>query len=956
MVLLGALLSAAPARAQFAAVLERLDLTRPGLEQVRAAIEAGDAAKAAAELKGYFQRREEPFLITDRHSRPEPNASYDTGGAEKTLRREYAFVGKPATLTHEIDWNADPHKDVEWPIELNRHGTWVTLSRAYWHTHDEKYAEDLAYQVSDWLTKNPHVAAPQSGRWTWRTLECGIRLGGSWPEVFFRALDSEHFTPELVCAMLEGIWQQCDFLMRRHGGGNWLICEKSGLVTTGIVFPEFRDAETWLSSAWEVLTRELTSQVYPDGAQGELTPHYHSATLSSFRRAYDIAQRNGVEPPAAYRDNMERMYEYLMYVVKPDGYIPMFNDSDHGNMRGWMRDGASRFDRQDMLFVATGGEEGTAPAGPSHWFAWAGQAIMRSGWTSEDIYLAMDVGPYGLGHQHEDKLTIDVWGQGQEMIVDPGRYTYAGGKWRPYFVSTASHSTLLVDGKGQNRRRTPRSKWVIKQPLHNRWISNDDLDLAVGSYEDGYGEADLIHVREVLFVRPDYFVVSDLLLPGDDDPGEHEAMIQFQLARPGAQLDEATLAVHSVGPEANVLIHPASPENLRVTMHEGEEDPPRGWVGWSLHAAHKEAATLVQYSQPGQPTLGFDTVVLPYRGEAAPNLSVRRLPVRAAGAELARVQATALEIAGDGWRDLCYISHQAERRPARFADVSTDAEIAVVRFADGPEPEKVAFIGGTGVWLGSEARAPGGRADAAPRVELAANQIEVTSDEPTAFSLRYGYAAGGGFLFETPLTEPTTSATLKLHDPRRELGYVYEAVAHGPAGPRVVQRGTLLIPEPRAFDFEDGTLQEWAGPNAKLVAGFEDSSGALRVEEPPTTEAKYISVGRPHRLKTSDEFMVRFAYRAPVADGGTWFYTKVTLRDSAGLDWSAYFARQPSPEWQEVNLGIADFRGDTQETPEQGKAVPTGLKITRVSVTQRKDETAEPVAPCFELDDFRIGD
>ena len=54
-------------------------------------------------------------------------------------------------------------------------------------------------------------------------------------------------------------------------------------------------------------------------------------------------------------------------------------------------------------------------------------------------------------------------------------------------------------------------------------------------------------------------------------------------------------------------------------------------------------------------------------------------------------------------------------------------------------------------------------------VDLDAPDVTVRVDEPTVLRLRYGYAAGGGFLFETPPTEPLTSATLSIQDPRFEL-------------------------------------------------------------------------------------------------------------------------------------------------------------------------------------------
>lgn len=85
----------------------RLDLGRPGLEPVRAAVEAGDYPRAAAGLKAYYQARREPHFIEDRAARPAADPARTWPGAEKVLARQYAFVGKPASLEHHIDWSAD---------------------------------------------------------------------------------------------------------------------------------------------------------------------------------------------------------------------------------------------------------------------------------------------------------------------------------------------------------------------------------------------------------------------------------------------------------------------------------------------------------------------------------------------------------------------------------------------------------------------------------------------------------------------------------------------------------------------------------------------------------------------------------------------------------------------------------------------------------------------------------
>jgi hypothetical protein len=277
------------------------------------------------------------------------------------------------------------------------------------------------------------------------------------------------------------------------------------------------------------------------------------------------------------------------------------------------------------------------------------------------------------------------------------------------------------------------------------------------------------------------------------------------------------------------------------------------------------------------------------------------------------------------------------------AGLETDAEVMVARFGEGAEPRGLALIGGTGV-------PPAARDDSAPVVDLTENRIEVSAEQPTEFRLRYGYASGGGYLFESP-----TTAALRVQDAHLELPYVYEAQARSEDVVRAMQRGTLTVPQPMAFDFENGTLQDWSGEGAKVVAGFDGSKGALRVEGPTDQAVRYMSAQRPQRLLTSDGMAAAFAWRAPMPDGGDWFYARLTLHDEAGFDWSCYFAKAPSPDWQPLTLTFPDFRGDTYNRPEQqGKPLPAGLRITRVQFTLRKGETAEATQPALELDDIRF--
>ena len=905
-ILLSLTVSQAPAP-----LFARLDLTRGGLEHVRAAVESGDGPGAATALRDYYRQRTAPQYVTDRLDRPAPSPTYDTSAADRVLRREVSFVGKPGTLSQDIDWTANPYHDAEWTIELNRHYLWVNLARAYWATGQEQYTVDLATQIADWLHECPRPESTRQAGFTWRTLECGIRLSGSWPETFFRAIDSEAFTPEVTMAMLEGFWQQADWLMKFHGGGNWLVMERTGLLTAGLIFPEFADAQTWVDTAWQSLSDAMADQVLPDGAQVELTPHYHAVTYRSFLTAADVAERNGLPLPEPYRAGLERMMDYTMKVLKPSGFIPMLNDSDHDNQRGYVADAGRRSGRSDMLWVGTEGKEGTPPAFSSVALRNSGQYVMRTGYGLDDVYLLCDAGPYGYGHQHEDKLGVDLWAHGEEQIVDPGRFTYQGGPWRSYFISTLSHSTMLVDGRSQRRRATPRSRWISRTPLPNRWASTPDLDYLSAAYEDGWdGATDLAHVRKILFAKPSFYLISDRLVPMRPDDGEHTAIVQFQTARPGAKVAADGLTVISQGEKSGVVIAPAPDPGLTVSLHEGEEDSPLGWVGWSLHRAEKIPATMVRYHLSGRPTLAVDTVLVPYAGTTPPQVTVRRLGDAAGRA--------ALEVTVDGRVTRLWVDQGAG--PGSVDGWQVDDEVAMVR-------------DGQAVAVPDELRAPAQVQDVAKLDGVAVDVAQTPAE------LVYGYGGGGGYVYAVEVAEGDGAP---LWWPQESTPYRYTLRQPG----RPVEIGQIMLPAPTVFEFNDGDPQGFAG---KVV------DGALRVVSEPTTDVQYLSTTRSMRLISSDAMGVRIRLRCPLEDGGNGYYAKVTLHDQDGLDWSAYFARSAQPDWREVKLDRSSFRGDTRGHPEQqGRPLPVGVRFVSLTITQRKGETGKPVAAQLEVDEVRV--
>jgi hypothetical protein len=120
------------------------------------------------------------------------------------------------------------------------------------------------------------------------------------------------------------------------------------------------------------------------------------------------------------------------------GFDPLNSDSDLTNDRVSVAGAASRFNRSDWLYLATGGAQGSVPTGPiGAVFEWAGQIIMRSDWVGHSVNWAwFDVGPFGSsGHGHYDRLHLSVRSGGQSLLTDSGRFAYVRHPPLPRVVS-----------------------------------------------------------------------------------------------------------------------------------------------------------------------------------------------------------------------------------------------------------------------------------------------------------------------------------------------------------------------------------------------------------------------------------------------------------------------------------------------------------------------------------------
>lgn len=563
-----------------------LDGSRPDLAEVKAAIARSDWPAAKHVLAEHFRTQQTSrWELDPRAVGREPR--FRSTAADNALKHRFTSIGIPWQFGDRIDWAFNPTtqpdskwpRNHEWTWQLSRHAMWLELARAFYATGDEKYAREFVAELQSWVHDCPvPLDAPANVAFSrWRTIEAGIRTGTVWPEVFPRFLAAKAFDNDALVLMLKSFVEHAHYLMKFHMQGNWLTMEANGLYHVGALFPEFTEAKLWRETALDRLYRELDVQVYPDGTQIELAPGYHGVALHNFLGPVKLVPRTGFNVPGDYLSKLEKMFAYFLDSMQPNRTTPPLNDSGAGGVMSSLEEGAKLFpQRADFRWVATDGKEGQPPSRTSCEFPYAGQFIMRSGWDRKALWLCLDGGPYGFGHQHEDKLSVILTAFGRPLLVEGGTYTYDASEWRRYVLSSRAHNVVLVDGLEQNRRKSPTDTFVVKRPLAHVWESNPTFDHAAAVYEEGWGpkaQRLVRQTRHVFYLKPDLVIVADELEPRDDKAHTYEAL--FHLDAGDAAVDGLRVATQNAGPNLTVLAFGAD----SVNIVKGQKEPVvQGWL------------------------------------------------------------------------------------------------------------------------------------------------------------------------------------------------------------------------------------------------------------------------------------------------------------------------------------------------------------------------------------------
>ena len=635
-----------------------LDLDQAGLASLRLAVAAADEPLARARLADHFRARVQPRWFFAPDDLPAIARLVPAELKAATLRQADAVCqnifqfrhAAPVQFGAQVDWSCQPDGNVDWHWDLHRHLYFDTLGRAHVYSGDGRYARKFCELLLDWTARNP--PSVRSPAWS-SIFEVAFRIN-TWLWALFYFRQAAAFDDTACRVLLEGLLrhgQMLDDHIELHAANNHLLLEAKALALLGLALPEFRQAARWRQRGLALLYREARAQITADGVHTERVAHYQHVAAGELLELCVWLANNGVPAPADLTERLSQMVTFEQWLTKPDGQMPLFGDSGLEDSHAgyavtaagpaflgqpdmkrpdaelteadyWLL-GPERVERYRAWLAATG-------ALPSRAFPEGGYAVMRAGSGPQSAYLAFDAAPFGdrrvPGHGHADALSFELYAHGQTWLMDPGVYgTWVPPEWRNYFRGTRAHNTVLVDEQDQSLLIGTR---LVYHPVR-----------------DG-------RRRQVLFVKPSYWVVFDWL----EGAGEHTVDWLFHFT-PGqaVQLGANGRAWAGAPGSPSLTVLPVGSHELEADIMGGATEPIQGWA--APYSGEKEPAPVLRYRQQGQAPFELCTVLLAAPAGSPAAIAARLLTVQpAAGATaLPAGQVTGLIVETEQFRDLIVI-------------------------------------------------------------------------------------------------------------------------------------------------------------------------------------------------------------------------------------------------------------------------------------------------------------
>ncbi len=522
--------------------------------------------------------------------------------ADDLMLDRYHLGQHPAvTLPHGLTWTEDPLGDRQWRQKLQQLRFVMALMYRWQDTGDRAYRDRAIDLIRSWIAANPrnHPASPSAWKdqvtaWRAMTLVCvaGMLPSSPWLDDAIRLHGAVLADPDFYVVT-----------------GNHALNQSLGLLDVGC----YLHRADWQHLASRRLDRFVTAAIDGQGVSDEQAVKYDRYDYDRFELARAHLERCGLPAPAGF-DRVDRIPAFLAQATRPDGHYETIGDSDDRP--------SSVIPDTPAEYSASLGTQGTPPPTTVALYQ-RGYAFGRTGWGDatrpfmDEMFFSLRYGPGLLHHGHDDAGSLTFFGNGAQLLVDPGYGDQNSSRWHQFFVSRAAHDVVVARGVTS---RPTKTSVLQRSSIKARSV---DLSVAIRVYPG------VTMHRRVIFSRSlGYLIVEDTL-----SSSVRRSYAQLWHLVEDAQPLTQGRRTWTRRPQGNLLIQQLLATGV-TRRHVGETDPIQGWI--SRAYGQRAPAPVIEQVANGK-QVRYLTLLAPFgagTGSASPPVTVSDLAVTPRGFRL----------------------------------------------------------------------------------------------------------------------------------------------------------------------------------------------------------------------------------------------------------------------------------------------------------------------------------
>ena len=520
----------------------------------------------------------------------------------------------------------------------------------------QEEAEAYAYHAIRLIMAAIHLIGPSQVR---PDLSGGHNAGQralAWPKLISQLIDSKYMTPTVFAAIMKNIYMINKDLI----GPGWDLSAESnnhgllraqGLFVNSLCWPQFFAATRplsaisngyvnpdsgWVATAVFRMAHKINKDTFADGSSAaESSVGYACLSLSTVLFCVEHAKLHSMGCMELFSgpewDITAKAANYIMDMSNPtwgdwkigNGY---HHDTDYRKMA--TLDGLG----EQIKWWHTDGRKGVLPKYTSACYFQGRHAVLRSGWMRSpdtpaerggclpDDIVAMSIVADGRqrSHSHHDDTSLTLFGYGQHLLIDPGNFW--DEDYKAWFESPLAHNMVTIDNQ------------TAENTGHNWGSMNPDMTQLNQLYDylristpNTPGMAE--HYRDVLFIRPEYVIVTDFLRPADGRQTNTFSQTWHTMPHAAMTIDHNT--------NTAMIMNPAFSDAKPVSLAIVQANPTHSDIsvvvrsdGWFVPGANvRVPSEFLQFNQEKSGAVSYNTILFPFKEGEDVSVCASRIPI-----------------------------------------------------------------------------------------------------------------------------------------------------------------------------------------------------------------------------------------------------------------------------------------------------------------------------------------